>query len=82
MVTPLVKHDGCFLEKSTKEEILSEAGAPLSPHFDAGVDGADEEDVGEHDKDGDVQAEHERRAATERREQAELGRSAHQADPS
>lgn len=44
---------------------MSEVGAPLSPHFDAGVDGADEEDVGEHDEDGDVQTEHEWRAAAE-----------------
>lgn len=56
--------------------------APLSTYFDAGVDGADEEDVGEHDEDGDVQAEHERRAVAEGREQAELGRRAHQATPS
>lgn len=28
------------------------------PHFDAGVDGADEEDIGEDDEDADVKTKH------------------------
>lgn len=49
------------------------------PHFDAGVDGADEEDVGEHDEDGDVQAEHERRAAAQWGERIRAQRSSSKA---
>ena len=33
------------------------------PYFDTGVDGTDEEDVGEDDEDADEQSGHERRAA-------------------
>lgn len=56
--------------------------ALLSPHFDAGVDGADEKDIGEHHEDGDVQAQHKHRAVSEGREQAESGRRDHQRTPS
>lgn len=73
-----MKYDDRYHWKAAIEEIVSE----VSPHFDAGVDGADEEDVGEHDKDSDVQADHEQRAAAEGRERAELRRGAHQATPS
>ena len=34
-------------------------------YFDTGVDGTDEEDVGEDDEDADEQSEHERRAASD-----------------
>lgn len=74
------KYDDCYLKKSAEEEILS-GELCLSPHFDAGVDGADEEDVGEHDEDGDVQAKHEWCAVAEGRRRVELGSCAHQATP-
>lgn len=41
-------------------------------HFDAGVDGTDEEDVGEDDKDADVKANH-KHCAVEERKTGSLG---------
>lgn len=38
------------------------SGEGLCSYFDAGVDGTDEEDVGEDDKDANVKTEHKRRS--------------------
>lgn len=40
--------------------------AEFVPYFDAGVDGTDEENVGEDDEDADIKAQHDFRAGEEK----------------
>lgn len=52
-----------------QQETLYSTGLFVS-HFDAGVDGTDEEDVGQDDKDADVKTKHKCCSAEEEKTQA------------